>query len=394
MAERVSVRLTRRRPDEGALPVLRPGERPTQLPASTGPVSVCLGATTCITPDQPPSWAAGYEDRSSHALPTRASRRRMGIVLGVLGLLAVAIAFATLAWDNPMPVGSDGFWLIGRMRAQSLVVVAVVAIAQAMATVAFQTVTNNRILTPSIMGFESLYRLVQTAAVFLLGAAGVTAVNGVGQFLGQIMLMVAFATLLYGWLFAGKRGNLQVTLLVGIILGGGLNAAASFMQRLLTPSEFDVLTARLVGSLANADTLHLAVAIPLVLVAAGILLARSRTLDVLALGPQAAVNLGVDHRRETLIVLVLTSVLMAVSTALVGPMTFLGFLVAMIAYQLADTYDHRYVFPTACLVGFVVLAGSHFVLKHIFYAEGSVGIIIELIGGTFFLAYIMRKGRL
>ncbi len=105
-------------------------------------------------------------------------------------------------------------------------------------------------------------------------------------------------------------------------------------------------------------------------------------------------NLGLDHRRETMKVLLLVSVLMAVSTALVGPLTFLGFLVAMLSYQLADTHDHRYVFPVAWLTGFVVLSGAYFVLRHLFYAEGSVGIIIEVGGGGFFLIHILRKGRL
>lgn len=332
--------------------------------------------------------------RQSGPMPSAPARRRYWIILGVLILAALGFAFGSIAYDNPMPVGSRGFWLIGQMRATNLVVVLVVAFCQAIATVAFQTVTNNRILTPSIMGFESLYTLVQTAAVFFLGMGGVAAVTGLWQFMLQIGLMVGFAAALYGWLLTGRRGNLQITLLVGIVMGGGLGAASTFMQRLLTPSEFDILTARLIGSIANADTQYLWVSIPLAAAAGGLLWARSSRLNVLALGRETAINLGIDHRRQTIVVLLLVAVLMAVSTALVGPMTFLGFLVAMIAYQLADTYDHRYIFPMAWLTGFVVLAGAHFVLKHLFYAEGAVGIIIEIVGGSFFLFYILRKGRL
>jgi iron complex transport system permease protein len=132
----------------------------------------------------------------------------------------------------------------------------------------------------------------------------------------------------------------------------------------------------------------------LVALAGGALWLMSGRLDVLALGRETAVDLGVNHRRDTTAVLLLVSVLMAVSTSLVGPMTFLGFLVAMIAYQLADTYHHRHIFPVAWLTGFVVLAGAYFVLRHLFYAQGSVGIIIEIVGGSFFLVHIMRKGRL
>ncbi|APT90658.1 enterochelin ABC transporter permease [Corynebacterium sphenisci DSM 44792] len=332
--------------------------------------------------------------RSSGPLPTAAARRRYLAVVLVLAALAAAAGFGILAWDNPMPAGSRGWRIIAGMRAADLAVIALVAFCQATATVAFQTVTRNRILTPSIMGFESLYVLVQTAAVFALGAAGATAVRGSWQFLGQVALMVGFAALLYGWLLTGARGDIQVMLLVGIILGAGLGATATFLQRLLTPSDFDVLTARLIGSLANADIAHLPLSAALAGAAGMALYARSRRLNALALGAPVAVNLGLRERRETIIVLLLVSVLMAVSTALVGPMTFLGFLVAMLAYQLADTHDHRLVLPVAWLTGLTVLAGAYFLLRHVFYAEGSVGIIIEVVGGTAFLLHVMRKGRL
>jgi iron complex transport system permease protein len=332
--------------------------------------------------------------RHSGALPSAAERRRYRTIVTALAVAAVLLAVGHLAWDNPMPVGSDGFWTIARMRATSLAVIVVVAFCQGIATVSFQTVTNNRIITPSIMGFEALYALVQTSAVFFLGAAGILAVQGAGQYLLQVGLMVGFAAVLYGWLLSGSRGNMQIMLLVGIILGAGMGAISTFMQRLLTPSEFDLLIARLIGSIANADATYLGVAVPLAALAGGILWLRSSRLNVMALGRETAINLGLDHQRQTRIVLLLVSVLMAVSTSMVGPMTFLGFLVAMLAYQFADTHDHRHVFPVAWLTGFVVLSGAYFVLKNVFYAAGAVGVVIEVVGGGFFLIHILRKGRL
>ncbi|TRW47182.1 iron chelate uptake ABC transporter family permease subunit [Georgenia yuyongxinii] len=326
--------------------------------------------------------------------PTVREQRRYRIVLAVLVVLAAAFGIGLVVWDNPMPLGSDGFWRIAQMRTTSVVVMAVVAFCQAAATVSFQTATNNRIITPSIMGFESLYVAVQTSAVYFLGAAGLVALTGVPQFVLQVVLMVGLSIALYGWLLSGRFGNLQVMLLIGIVVGGGLRAVSTFMQRLLTPSEFDILTARMFGSVSNADVSYLPVAIPLCLVAGGLLLVRSQRLNVIALGRDAAMNLGLNHRAELIKVLTLVSVLMATSTALVGPMTFLGFLVATLAYQFANTYDHHRIFPVAVLVGFVVLAGSYFVMKNLFYAEGVVSIIIELVGGSVFLLVILRKGRL
>ncbi|MBM9839392.1 iron chelate uptake ABC transporter family permease subunit [Rhodococcus hoagii] len=337
---------------------------------------------------------ATRERAGSGAFATVRDRRRYWAVVSGLAVLAVAFAFGVLAWDNPLPVGSPGFWRVAELRATSLVVIAIVVICQAMATVAFQSATNNRIITPSIMGFEALYVAVQTASVFFLGAAGVVALQGVPQFALQLTIMVVFAMLLYGWLLSGKYGNMQVMLLVGIILGGGLGSVSAFMQRLLTPSEFDVLTAKLFGSISNAEVAYLPLAVPLCLAAAGALWWRARRLNLVAMGRDVTTNLGLDHRREVMIVLFLVSVLMAVTTALIGPMTFLGFLVATLAYQFAGTHDHRYIFPVAVLTGFVILTGAYFVLKNIFYAQGAVSIIIEAVGGATFLIVILRKGRL
>lgn len=330
----------------------------------------------------------------SGAFPDAASQRRYWIVLAVLVVLAAGAALGLLAIGNPMPVGSRGFWLIAEMRVTSLVVMAVVAICQAVATITFQTVTNNRIITPSIMGFESLYTVIQTAAVYTLGVAGVVALQGPGQFLAQVAAMVGLSVLLYGWLLRGRYANIQVMLLVGIIMGGGLGAVSTFMQRLLSPSEFDVLSARLFGSVTNASAEYLPFAIPLVVVATTLIWLNARTLNVIAMGRDVCINVGVDHGRHTIYSLVLVSVLMAVSTALVGPMTFFGFLVATLTYQLAGTHDHRRLLPLGALTGFVVLAGAYFVMNHVFYAQGVVSIIIELVGGTVFLVVIMRKGRL
>ena len=331
---------------------------------------------------------------SSGAFVSPAQRTRYWVLVAALTVAGALFSLGIVGWDNPMPYGSRGFWLIAGSRSASLLTIAVVAVCQAMATVSFQTAATNRIVTPSIMGFEALYVVIQTSAVYLLGAAGVVAIQGLGQFALQVAVMVVFALLLYGWLLSGKYADIQIMLLIGIVLGAGLGSVATFMQRLLTPSEFDVLTARLFGSISNADPAYFPLALPLCAVGAVALYLRSRRLNVLALGRDVTTNLGLDHRREIMGCLFWVSVLMAVSTALIGPMTFLGFLVATLAYQFADTHDHRYVFPVAVLTGFTVLTGAYFVLKNIFYAQGAVSIIIELVGGSVFLIVILRRGRL
>ena len=332
--------------------------------------------------------------REVGAFQTSQSKRRYWLVVGALVVAALLFTAGLLSWGNPMEFGTRGYWLIAQRRLNSVIAMAVVALCQAVATVAFQTVTNNRIITPSIMGFESLYVAIHTSTVYFLGAAGLNNARTLEMFVVQLVLMVGLSLILYTWLLAGDNPNMHAMLLVGIVLGGGLGSVSTFMQRLLTPSEFDVLTARLFGSVNNADPAYYPLAVPLVLVAAGLMVLNSRRLNVLGLGRDVAVNLGVNHKKHAVFTLVLVSVLMAVSTALVGPMTFLGFLVATLAYQFADTYDHRYVFPMAALLGYCILAGAYFVMNHIFYAQGVVSIIIELVGDLTFLIVVLRKGRL
>ncbi|WP_103062643.1 iron chelate uptake ABC transporter family permease subunit [Actinomyces qiguomingii] len=351
------------------------------------------GATPGATTD-PGAATSSPAARRSGAFATPAARRRWWLTyLGVTGL-AVCFAVGILVWKNPMEPGSRGFWLIAQRRLDAVVAMIVVAVCQAMATVAFQTATGNRIITPSIMGFESLYRAIQTATIFFFGATGLTATRTVPAFALRLALMVGLSLLLYSWLLTGGARNLYSMLLIGIVIGSALGSLTTFMQRLLTPSEFDLLSARLFGSIANADPDYYPIAIPLALAASAALLLYSRLLNVLALGRDTATGLGLNHTRATIGVLVLVSVLMATSTALVGPMTFLGFLVATLSYQLSGTYDHRYLFPMAASLGLLVLTGAYFIMRHVFYAQGVVSIIIELVGGSVFVIVVLRRGRL
>ena len=320
--------------------------------------------------------------------------KKYWITLACVWILAASLAFAYLAYGNPMEFGTRKFWLIAQRRADALIAMAIVAVCQAMATVSFHTVTNNRILTPSIMGFESLYVAINPATIFFLGASGLNDARTVPTFLMQMAVMVGLSLVLYSWLLTNRKQNMHAMLLVGVVIGGGLGSLSTFMQRMLTPSEFDILTARLFGSVNNAESEYYPIAIPIVAIATTLLVLNARKLNVISLGADVSTNLGVNHKAHAIYTLVLVSLLMATTTALVGPMTFLGFLVATLAYQFADTYDHRYIFPMAVGLAFLVLIAAYFLMQHVFSAQGVVSIIIELVGGSVFLFVIMRKGRL
>ncbi|GGH58310.1 iron chelate uptake ABC transporter family permease subunit [Rothia aerolata] len=344
----------------------------------------------------PAAVAAGDSGRrrSAGAFDSPKAARRFWITVAVLVVASAVSTLGLLSYGNPMPFGSSRFWLIAERRADAVIAMAVVALCQATATVAFQTVTNNKIITPGVMGFQSLYAALHTGTVYFFGVTGLLNARSFTMFLVQIALMVGFSLVLYSWLLTGKHANMHVMLLVGIVIGGGLGSVSTFMQRMLTPSEFDILTARLFGSVNNADSDYYPVALPLVFGACAVLFLLARKLNVIGLGRDVAENLGVNYKQVSITVLVMVSILTAVSTALVGPMVFLGFLVAMLTYQFANTYDHKYLLPLSALLAYMVLTVAYFLMYHVFEAQGVVSIIIELVGAVVFLFVILRKGSL
>ncbi|MGL5437543.1 MAG: iron chelate uptake ABC transporter family permease subunit [Lachnospiraceae bacterium] len=337
---------------------------------------------------------SGLENRSARAFRSKKEEKHYWILLIILITLGILASYGLLVYKNPVPMDSPSFIPVVRRRMFALTAMIIAAVCQSLSTVTFQSITNNRIITPSLLGFEALYSTIHTGTIFFFGARAFINFSGIQSFVFQVVVMVVMCLILYGWLLSGKYGNLQLMLLVGVIMGTGLKSLSSFMRRLLAPSEFDILQARLFGSVNNADSEYFPIAIPIVIIAALLLLAYSRRLNVVSLGKGCATSLGINHRFSVIYALVMVSVLMSISTALVGPLTFYGFLVATLSYQAAPTYDHRYIFPMSLAIGFLVITGAYFFMYHIFNAQGVVSVIIEMFGGITFLIVILRKGTL
>jgi iron complex transport system permease protein len=306
-------------------------------------------------------------------------------VLVILAVIAVGVIvlFMTLnargRWDFILP-----------FRGMKVLSMVLVAYAVAVSTVLFQTVSHNRILTPSIMGFDALYVLIQTGLIFTLGSAGLAALDPRLLFGIEVAAMVAFSGLLYRWLFSGSSRSLHLLLLVGIVFGVLFRSLSGFMQRIIDPNEFVVLQDRLFANFNSVDGNLLAVSAAAVVAVTLVGWRFMHAYDVLALGRETAISLGIDHNRVTTIVLMLVAVLVSVSTALVGPVTFFGLLVANLAYQIAGTHKHRYILPVASLLAVICIVGGQLVLERIFAFDTALSIVIEFVGGIVFLALLIR----
>lgn len=330
---------------------------------------------------------------SPDALPPALTVRRRRPVRGLgprswilaLSLLTAALVVVFMTIDL---AGNLSYVL--PLRANKVAAMLLVAYAVGISTVLFQTVTGNRILTPSIMGFDALYILLQTFLAFTIGTQALLTMGAGTRFVMEVVLMVGFSWLLYRWLFIGGGKSLHLVLLVGIIFGTLFRGISSLLQRLIDPSEFVVLQDLFFASFTNVDSSLLGVS-TLAIIAASAAGWRIRNrLDVLALGRETSLSLGVDHKRTVTQVLVICSVLVAVSTALVGPITFFGLLVASLAYQLSAVFRHKYVLTLAVLLGAVALIGGQLILERVFGFETALSIVIEFVGGIVFIALLLK----
>ena len=208
------------------------------------------------------------ESRSASAFRSKKEARRYWILLITLIALGLLSSYGLLVYNNPVPIDSPSFIPVVKRRIVAIVAMIIAAVCHSLSTVAFQSITNNKIITPSLLGFESLYSAIQTSTVFFFGASALINFNGIGSFLFQVVVMVFMSLILYGWLLSGKYGNLQLMLLVGIIIGTGLNSMSTFMRKLLAPSEFDILQAKLFGSVNHADPAYFPIVIPMIIIVA------------------------------------------------------------------------------------------------------------------------------
>ena len=307
------------------------------------------------------------------------------VLLSLTGLLALlsVLGFMTLN------VQSDWGFIV-QSRGSRLLGMLLVAVTMGLATVVFQTITHNRILTPSLMGFDVLYVLVHALALLLWGSQYGASWPLELRFALEVAVMVAMAVLLFRWLFSDSIRGLHVLILLGMVGGLLFRELADLALRVFDPSEFSIQQGRTVAHFNRINLQLLWLGLVAVTLCSALLFALRRQLDVLSLGRDVAINLGVPYRKTVTWLMLIICVLVSISTALVGPMLFFGLLVANLAYWLTGSHLHRWSLPASVLVGIVCLVGGHVVLEHLLNSSLPLAMVIELCGGVLFIALLLR----
>ena len=314
----------------------------------------------------------------------RANRRKLLILTALVLLCAAGYMLVEVNFAN-----SKLFAYAMKIRAPKLIVMVITAFSIGGASLVFQSIINNTIVTPCLLGMNSLYTLIHTAVVFFAGTGSFLALNANASFAVDVVLMGLVATVIYGWLFQKTRHNVLYVLLIGTVLSSFFSSIQTTLTRIMDPNEYDTLLTTLVASFSNVNSEIILLSILLLSAVIFVLRKDLMLLDVLTLGKEQAINLGVDYDRSIRRLLLGVTLCIAVATAMVGPISFLGLIIANLARQFLKTYRHTQLILGSALFGMIVLVGGQLLVEHVFTYSIPVSVFITVGGGIYFLYLLL-----
>lgn len=277
------------------------------------------------------------------------------------------------------------------LRSVNVVVILLVAFLIGSASLVFQSIINNTIVTPCLLGMNSLYTLVHTSVVFFLGSASILVVNNNLSFAIDLFIMSVVATFLYGIIFKKTNYNVLYVLLIGTVLTSFFSSIQNTLVRAMDPNAYDSLLTTLVANFKNVNKSVIAFSVVLIFLIIFALRKELKTLDVLTLGRDQAINLGVDYDRTIKKLLLGVVLFISIATALVGPISFLGLIVANLSRQLFKTYKHSQLIAGSALIGAILLLFGQLIVEHVFNYAIPISVFITVGGGIYFLYLLLAQ---
>lgn len=317
----------------------------------------------------------------------KANKRKLFLMLLLVAVAAAAYLTVDVSFSNERL-----FRYAMKIRIPKLIVMLITAFAIGGASIVFQSIINNTIVTPCLLGMNSLYTLIHTAVVFVAGSGSFLVVNANVSFAVDLTLMGIAATVIYSYLFKKTKNNILYVLLIGTVLTSFFGSIQSTLIRVMDPNEYDSLLATLVASFSNVNSEIILFSLVLLGMIIFWLRRELALLDVLTLGRDQVINLGVDYDRAIRKLLLGVALCIAVATAMVGPISFLGLIIANLSRQLMRTYRHSQLILGSALFGMIVLVGGQMIVEQVFVYAVPVSVFITVGGGIYFLYLLLRRG--
>lgn len=318
----------------------------------------------------------------------RKNIRKLMFMLLLVALAGAAYMLVGVNFEN-----QKLFAYAMKIRTPKLIVMLITAFAIGGASIVFQSIINNTIVTPCLLGMNSLYTLIHTAIVFFVGSGSLLARNANAAFAADLLLMGVVATVVYSYLFKKTRHNVLYVLLIGTVLSSFFSSIQTTLTRVMDPNEYDSLLSTLVASFSNINSEIILFSVVVLAVVIFVLRKDLALLNVITLGKDQAVNLGVDYDRTIRRLLLGVTMCIAVATAMVGPISFLGLIIANLSRQLLKTFRHGQLILGSALFGMIVLVGGQLIVEQVFTYAIPVSVFITVGGGIYFLYLLLTNRR-
>ena len=330
-------------------------------------------------------------------------RSRRSLILALLAIAFVgSIALATSVGPSSLGFADVVRGLLGRndpgarailvdVRLARVLLAAVVGAALASAGTAYQAVLRNPLADPFILGVSGGAALGATVFIALAPAGAIG--SPIGRPLAAFLGAVATLAVLLGLArFRGRTGTTAL-LLTGVVLNAFDSAVIQFFVSAGDPARFQGTLTFLMGSISSPAWGAFGAIAAITVLGLAVLVATSHTQNLLALGDDEAIQLGVGVERATWTIVLAASLLTAAAVAFCGIVGFVGLIVPHAIRALIGP-DHRLLVPAAALGGGATLALADAAARtFVAPAELPVGVITALVGGPFFLALLMRRLR-
>ena len=317
-------------------------------------------------------------------------KKKTQILLGILCVIIVLLIVAYLLIPTKISTNVSNF--IMQRRLLKLLVMVIVSCAIPISTISFQTVVQNRFLTPGVLGIESLFVFIQSGLYYFESLVGVKVEQSVIIYTVTIAIQIGLLLLLMNASKGMMLSNFKVLLLLTMAFSMLLRNASTFLQVLMDPNEFDKLQSSLYPSFQkmNAQPMMIGVAIGLFVLLMMVFYKIRHQLDALHLGVDSAKMLGINTKRLSNVVIVVVIIMTSLSTILVGPLQFLGFMIANLTYQLTKEYKHGVLWLFSAVLGLVIVLAAQLIVERIFLLTIPISVFIEGIGGVLYLILLVK----
>lgn len=276
----------------------------------------------------------------------------------------------------------------------SVLVLGICAALIAASSLVFQTITENQILTPGLMGIDSVFLAAEY--LLLLGAGKSRQLknlltNPYSQFAVTALVLLLLSGFLYRALVKKSRNNIVFLLLLGMILSGIVKTLTGYVD-VPDPQLFGQLQAVSAVSVTNMNLSIFPFAVPFMILLTVFFFMKSGVYDVMELGESNAKSLGAAYAKEVNRSLVLIVLAMAAITFMIGPLAFLGLLAVSAARRLFRTYRHSVLFAGSMMLSVIFLVAGQGILELIQYFT-PVTVLIDLAGGIYMIIFILKENR-